>query len=159
MKFKKPVLLLLSLLVTFLTAWIGSSVTFPSIASWYVNLTKPAFSPPNWLFGPVWTVLYIMMATSLYLIWREGFKKNGVRYGVILFFIHLILNASWSIVFFGFRDPRSSLIVISGLWIMIVYLISLFTRINKTAGLLLVPYLLWVSFATVLNYSVWILNR
>lgn len=159
MKIKKPLILVFSLLSTFVAAFVGSMATTPAINSWYIYLVKPSFSPPNWLFGPVWTILYALMGISLYLIWREGTKKKNVSYAVSVFFIQLTLNVSWSIVFFGLKNIPGSLIVITSLWFSIAYLISRFNKINKTAGTLLWPYLAWVTFAGILNFSIWILNR
>lgn len=131
---------------------IGSVFTFSAIPNWYITLNKPTFSPPNFLFGPVWTTLYFLMGVSLYLVWK---KKNSLK----LFWIHLFFNATWSIMFFGLRNPLLGLINILILWLLIVIVIYKFWKINKTAGLLLLPYLAWVSFATYLNYSIWILNK
>ncbi|OGE33683.1 TspO protein [Candidatus Daviesbacteria bacterium RIFCSPHIGHO2_02_FULL_36_13] len=131
---------------------LGSFFTISSIPTWYVTLNKPFFSPPNWVFGPVWTILYILMGYSLYLVW----KKKKVP---SIFWIQLILNASWSIIFFGMKSPSLALINIAVLWIAIVLTIKSFYKINKLAAYLLYPYLAWVSFASILNYSIWILNK
>ena len=131
---------------------LGSFFTISSIPTWYVTLNKPFFSPPNWVFGPVWTMLYILMGYSLYLVW----KKKKVP---SIFWIQLILNASWSIIFFGMKSPSLALINIAVLWIAIVLTIKSFYKINKLAAYLLYPYLAWVSFASILNYSIWILNK
>ncbi len=159
MKIKKPFVLISSLLATFMAAFIGSMATTSAINNWYEGLVKPSFNPPNSLFAPVWTILYALMGISLYLVWREGTNKRNVNHAVIVFFIHLILNVSWSVVFFGLKNIPGSIIVITSLWFSIIYLISRFVRINKTAAALLWPYLAWVTFAGILNYSIWILNR
>lgn len=151
-------LLVLSILLCEAAGIIGSIFTIKSINTWYVLLNKPAFSPPNWLFGPVWTVLYLVMGVALYLVWREDGKKRNVFWAVRIFFVHLLLNASWSVVFFGLMNISGALIIITVLWLMILYLISRFMKINRTAAYLLYPYLAWVMFATVLNFSLWVLN-
>jgi benzodiazapine receptor len=127
--------------------------------SWYATLNKPFFTPPSWLFGPAWTILYILIAVSAYLVWKEGFKKKDVRKALKIFAIQLVLNLSWSPVFFGAKNILLALVIILTMWIFIVKTIFAFGKINKTASYFLYPYLLWVSFATVLNFSVWILNR
>lgn len=159
MKLKRPMLLVFSFGLVFATAVLGSSATGPNIATWYVLLKKPSFNPPNWVFGPVWTVLYVLMAIALYRVWRKGFKKPEVKSSVILFLVNLILNASWSIVFFGFKNITFSLIIIFVLWFVILKLIKEFKVIDKLAGKLLIPYILWVTFASVLNFSIWLLNK
>ena len=131
---------------------IGSAFTFSAIPTWFATLTKPSFSPPNYLFGPVWIILYTLMGISLYLVW-------GKKKAVSLFLIQLAVNAGWSIVFFGFKNIGLALVVILVLWVLIVKTIWQFFRINKTASYLLIPYLIWVSFATVLNFSLYLLNR
>lgn len=138
---------------------VGSLFTFSAISNWYVTLNKPSFSPPNYLFGPVWITLYALMGVSLYLIWQENIKKKEVKESLQAFGIHLFFNATWSMMFFGLRNSLLGLINILILWILIVIVIYKFYKINKTSGLLLLPYLVWVSFATYLNYSVWVLNR
>lgn len=127
--------------------------------SWYSTLNKPFFTPPSWLFGPAWTVLYVLMAISAVLIWRRGIKEKPVKEALKVFGIQLVLNLSWSPIFFGAKNILLALLVIVIMWIYIVKTIWAFGRIDKTAGYLLYPYLLWVSFATILNFSVWILNR
>ena len=130
---------------------LGSFFTFSAIPIWYATLNKPSFSPPNWVFGPVWTVLYILMGISLYLVWTKK-KVPSV------FWVQLVLNAAWSIIFFGMKNPVLSLVDIVALWIAIILTIKSFYPISKTAFYLLIPYLLWVSFATILNLSIVLLN-
>lgn len=130
---------------------LGSFFTVSSIPTWYATLNKPEFSPPNWIFAPVWTILYILMGYSLYLVWT---KKKVPS----IFWIQLILNATWSIVFFGMRNPSLALVDIVALWVTIVLTIKAFYKINKTAAYLLLPYLLWVSFASILNLMIVLLN-
>ena len=149
--------LIFSIILCQLAGFIGSFFTRDSIG-WYITLTKPSFRPPNWLFGPVWIALYLLMGIALYLIWKRGFQSSESRYPVIIFLVQLILNASWSIVFFGARSIGGGLIVIAVLWILIFLTILSFRKVNKTASYLLIPYLIWVSFASILNFSIWRLN-
>ncbi len=153
---KNIILLFASVTISLFAGVIGSVFTFRNIPTWYAGLTKPPFSPPNWLFGPVWTILYILMGISLFLIiikQKEIFSKP-----VKIFLLHLGINSLWSIVFFGMKSPGSAFLVIIVLWYIIYYLIKTFRKIDKRASDLLIPYLAWVSFASLLNFSVWILN-
>lgn len=150
--------LALSLFLPFLAAAIGSYATFPAIPTWYATLEKPFFSPPNWLFGPVWTILYLLMGIALYLVWSAPDTKSLKRRGITLFFAQLVLNTCWSIVFFGLQSPLFALIVIIALWILILLTLKSFLKVSKVAGWLLVPYLAWVSFATLLNAAIVYLN-
>lgn len=127
-------------------------------AVWYANLTKPFFTPPNSIFGPAWTILYILMATSAYLIWKKGFKNKEVKEALKLFGIQLLLNIIWTPLFFGIKDFSLAFVDIIALWYYIYLTVKSFAKINKTASYLLYPYLAWVSFATLLNFSIWILN-
>lgn len=136
---------------------IGSLFTFSAIPVWYAALTKPVFSPPNYLFGPVWTILYALMGISLYLVWISRIKSKG--YAIKVFFIQLGLNAVWSIIFFGFKNPGMAFIEIIALWAAIFLTIRAFRKISKLASYILYPYLAWVSFAAFLNFSIWMLNK
>jgi len=138
---------------------IGSLATSSAIPTWYAQLKKPAFTPPGWIFGPVWITLYAMMGIALFLIWQKGSAKPGVKSAIIVFMIQLILNATWSLIFFGMKAPLAAFFEIVVLWIGIVVTTFLFMRISIPAGILLIPYLLWVSFASVLNLSIALLNR
>lgn len=135
---------------------LGSFFTASAIPTWYATLNKPSFSPPNFLFGPVWVTLYALMGISAYLVSISG--KN-VKNTLNLFWVHLFFNATWSVMFFGFKSPLLGLINIVILWVLIVMVIIRFWKINKWAGVLLLPYLAWVSFASILNYYLWLLNR
>lgn len=157
-KMNKQIKLLISLLLPLLTGAIGSAFTVTGIDSWYASINKPSFNPPNWIFGPVWTTLYILMGISMYLVWQKGLKDKFVKNSFILFLIHLVLNSLWSVVFFGLENPALAFLIIIILWLMILVLIIRFYRIKKLAAYLLIPYILWVSFASVLNYSIWHLN-
>ncbi len=155
----KIIPLLFSIGICFLASALGSAFTIGAIDTWYVTLNKPFFSPPNWVFGPVWTLLYLMMGISLYLVWIAKVDKKIKRQAIILFFIQLGLNALWSILFFGLKSPSAAFVGIALLWIAIFLTIRNFLQISKTAGWLLVPYLAWVSFATILNLTMVLLNR
>jgi tryptophan-rich sensory protein len=150
--------LILSILICESAGLLGSIFTVSAIPTWYATLNKPPFNPPNWLFGPVWTLLYLLMGIALYLVWKKGWKRKDVKIALGVFFIQLLLNASWSIVFFGAQQILAAFIVIILMWIAILASIFLFYRISKAAAYLLIPYILWVSFAGVLNYSLLILN-
>lgn len=138
---------------------VGSYFTINSIRAWYVYLNKPALSPPNWIFGPVWTTLYFMMGISAYLIWKRKSNRNKIKNALLLFLIQLMLNFLWSLIFFGLRMPLLALLDIVLLWIMIVWTAVRFYKISKPAAYLLLPYLVWVSFASYLNFAIWLLNK
>jgi tryptophan-rich sensory protein len=144
--------------ISLLAGLIGSFFTFNSIQEWYRFLEKPALNPPNWVFGPIWTLLYILMGIALFLIWKKGWKNKEVKIAINIFFIQLVLNALWSILFFGLQNPLLAFVEIIILWILIVVTMAKFYQISKPAMGLLVPYLLWVSFAGYLNALIWILN-
>lgn len=151
--------LIFFILVCQLAGFVGSLVTTPAISTWYAGLEKPVFSPPNWLFAPVWILLYLLMGISAYLVWSQGVRKQEVKRGLALFFLQLVLNTLWSFLFFGLHFPFLALIEILFLWLMILLTILSFFRICRSAGILLLPYLFWVSFAALLNFSVFVLNR
>lgn len=145
------------ILICFGAAAIGGLVTTPQIPGWYAELAKPTWTPPSWLFGPVWSLLYLMMAVAAWLVWRErGFAVT--KWPMIVFGIQLALNSLWSIMFFGLQKPGFALIEIVVLWFAIVSTIVVFWRQRPLAGLLLVPYVLWVSFAAALNFAIWRMN-
>ncbi len=150
--------LAISIGLPFLAGAIGSFFTSPAISGWYSELQKPAVNPPSWVFGPAWTLLYILMGIAAFLVWKRGWGKREVRVALYIFGFHLILNAGWSIIFFGLKNPGLAFAEIVVLWVMIVWMTLAFYKISKTAGYLLLPYLLWVSFAGYLNYSIWLLN-
>ena len=140
--------------------YLSGTVTQESIMTWYPTLIKPSFNPPNGIFGPVWSMLYIMMGVAAGLVWdRIEYEKETVKNALIIFAIQLTLNALWSYLFFGLHNPMVAGIEIILLWLMIFETYTQFVKINKIAGYLLLPYLAWVSFATVLNGSIWWLNR
>lgn len=154
----KTLPLVLSVGVCFLAAGIGSVFTTSAIDTWYSTLQKPVFSPPNWIFGPVWTLLYLMMGISLYIFWNAKTHTKERHQGLSLFFVQLALNVIWSILFFGLHLPFVALIDIMALWLTIFLTIIKFNASSKPAAYLLIPYLLWVSFATILNLAIVLLN-
>lgn len=151
--------LIASLILPLGVGALAGIATSSAVRDWYPGLAKPAFNPPAWVFGPVWTVLYVLMGITLYLIWREGWHRPEVRVAVILFLAQLGLNGAWSILFFGLHSPALALLDIAALWGFIVATVVASWRVVPLAGVLLLPYLAWVSFAAVLNASIWWLNR
>ncbi len=149
--------LAISIFLPLAAGFIGAYFTTASIATWYAALQKPLCSPPNWIFGPVWTVLYVLMGLSLYLVWTAGQNKEA-KGAFALFGAQLGLNVLWSIIFFGLKSPFYAFVEIIVLWAAIALTIRSFRKISKTAAALLIPYIFWVSFAAVLNYSIWVLN-
>lgn len=137
---------------------IGSIFTASSIPTWYANLIRPELSPPNWIFGPVWTTLFALMGIAAFLVWQKGINRRDVKNALSIFVTQLILNTLWSAIFFGAQNPSAAFIEIIILWLAILATIISFSKISKAAAWLLVPYILWVSFAAYLNYSIWILN-
>ncbi len=152
---------ILTVVVTCLViGYFSGMVTRSAITTWYPTLIKPSFNPPNWIFAPVWSMLYIMMGVAAGLVWnRIDFEKETVKKALTFFAIQLALNALWSYLFFGLKNPMLAGIEVILLWLMIFETYSKFVKINKIAGYLFIPYLLWVSFASVLNISIWWLNR
>jgi tryptophan-rich sensory protein len=138
-------------------AIVGNLATMPFIPVWYAGLAKPSFSPPNWVFGPVWSALYVMMAAAFYRILR--LPASAARKSAIIAFCgQMALNALWSVVFFALQSPATAFLVIAGLWALIVVAALRFAALDRLAGLLVAPYLAWVSFAAVLNAAIWRLN-
>lgn len=150
--------LVASLLACQLAGFLGSIFTTPAIPGWYAKLVKPGFTPPNWVFSPVWISLYVLMGISAFLIWRKGFDNKAIKVALGIFVAQLVINSLWSLMFFGLKSPLAGFITIIILWTLIVLTISHFYRISTIAGVLLIPYFLWVSFASVLNFSLWRLN-
>jgi len=156
----KFVKIAIALIVCLLVGYSASVVTRPSVESWYPTLIKPIFNPPNWIFMPMWTFLYILMAIAAGLVWDKIKEQNDrVKKALAFFLIQLTLNAIWSYLFFGLKNQMLALIEIALLWLMIYETYLKFIKINKIAGYLLVPYLFWVAFAAILNASIWWLNR
>jgi translocator protein len=150
--------LIISIVIVFLAAAVGTVYTLKEITTWYVSLTKPSFTPPNWAFGPIWSTLYVLMGIALFLVWREGLDRKDVRIAILVFAVQLVLNVAWSLVFFATHNIFGGLVLIILLWISILVNIIVFYRVSKPAGLILIPYIIWVSIASYLNYSVYILN-
>lgn len=148
---KAWIVLAVWVLISLSAGFIGSR--FPP-GEWYDSLAKPSFNPPGWVFGPVWTLLYILMGIAVWLVWKE----QGFSTAVYLFMAHLALNALWSYLFFGANKPGLAFLEIILLWVLILLTMILFWRARTAAGVLFIPYLLWVSFASVLNYSLWRMN-
>lgn len=158
MKFINVIKLLGCIALCELAGIIGSVFTFQSVATWFPTLQKPFFSPPNWIFGPVWTTLYLLMGVALYLIWTSA-KNNKFRMkAFVAFGIQLILNTFWSIIFFGLHSTFYAVLELVLLCVMIVVTIQYFWKIKPLAAKLLLPYLAWCSFALILNFAIWQLN-
>ena len=179
----KPVIqLIIAIAIAELAGIIGSFFTVGAIDTWYAGIVKPAWNPPSWVFGPVWVVLYAMMGVAVWLMWREmdslgsdnagqiprqarndraghGAERRTIKGALAIFGVQLVLNALWSTIFFGLHSPMWAFVEIVLLWVAIVGTIGVFWRISKPAALLLVPYVLWVSFAGYLNYTIWNLNK
>lgn len=150
--------LVISLGLPLLAGFLGSIATVSSISTWYAPLIKPELNPPDWVFGPVWTTLYILMGIALFLVWRGERNSKDLHVALGLFFVQLVLNSLWSIIFFGLQSPGFALAELALLWPFVAATCWAFYRISKTAALLLIPYTLWISFAGYLNYSIWMLN-
>lgn len=155
---KKTFLLILSLTFPLSAGFLGSLVTTPAIPTWYASLNKPFFNPPSWLFAPAWTLLYLLMGFSLYLVLSTKTNKSKAK-ALTIFFLQLLLNSLWSILFFGLKNPLLAFLEIILLWLAILTNIIFFRKISRTAALLLIPYLLWVSFASLLNLAIILLNQ
>ncbi len=158
MKLNNTFKLIIAIGVSELAGIIGSVFTISAIPNWYAGLVKPALNPPAWVFGPAWTTLYALMGIAAFLIWRMGWERKEVKMALGVFGTQLFLNAIWSIIFFGLQNPGWALVDIVLLWLAIVWTMVVFYKISRPAAYLLVPYLLWVSFASYLNYSIWMLN-
>ena len=158
MKLNNVLKLIIAVSVSELAGIVGSVFTVSSIPIWYTGLAKPALNPPSWLFGLVWTTLYFLMGIAAFLVWRKGFERKEVKVAFGVFGIQLFLNAIWSIIFFGLQNPGAAFVEIVFLWLAILATIIAFSKISRMAVWLLVPYILWVSFASYLNFAIWILN-
>jgi benzodiazapine receptor len=151
--------LVISILACLAAGGIGSLFTFKSIPTWYPSLKKPRYTPPNQVFGPIWTTLYILMGISVFFIWQNGLSSDGVLLAFILFWTQLVLNALWSIIFFGMKSMGGGVFIIIVLWFLILATIITSFQVSVWAGILLIPYILWVSVATYLNVGIWWLNK
>jgi len=150
--------LLVSIVICQAAGALGSVATGPSIPTWYATLEKPWFTPPNWVFAPVWLTLFVLMGIAVFLVWRQGMSNRQVKVALAVFASQLILNVLWSIAFFGLKSPLAGLVVIVILWVAILMTLLRFFKISRSAGFLLLPYIVWVSIAAVLNTSILILN-
>ncbi len=150
--------LVLFIIIAQVAGIVGSIFTANSVNTWYKEISRPSFTPPDWLFAPVWITLYLLMGISAYLVWKKGANKKEVKYALTLFFIQLVLNSLWSIIFFGFHLVLIAFLEIILLWFMILFMIIRFYSISKPASFIQIPYLFWVSFAAVLNFSFAVLN-
>jgi tryptophan-rich sensory protein len=150
--------LIISLFIPQLAGTIGSVFTSKTVTSWYTLLEMPWYQPPSWIFGPVWTLLFILMGISFYFVWKEGWEKTEVKIAIGFFSFQLVLNVLWSFLFFWLRNPGYALIEIFILWITILGNIIIFYKVSKKAAYLLIPYLLWVTFAILLNFAIFRLN-
>jgi translocator protein len=149
---------IVSLLVPLAVGGVAGWLTVPEIAGWYAGLNKPSFNPPNYLFGPVWTTLYAMMGIAFFLIWKADADAGLKKTAMILFAVQLVLNFFWSLIFFNAHQLGWALVEIIAMWLFILLTIFSFGKISSLAAWLLVPYICWVSFATVLNAALWKLN-
>lgn len=150
--------ILISVLVCIGIGFIGSIATQTSVNDWYLTLQKPVFNPPNWVFAPVWTTLYILMGIAAALVWHKGLHHIWVKTALYHFGFQLLLNALWSIVFFGLQEPLFALLVIVGLLSLLIITFKWFKIVNPKAAYLLIPYIIWVAFASALNFEIWRLN-
>jgi benzodiazapine receptor len=151
--------LFISILIPLLVGGIAGYFTSSGVEGWYATANKPWFNPPNWIFAPVWTTLYVMMGIALYLVWRTETISSSVKQtAIFLFVIQLTLNFFWSLIFFKMQQPGWAFAEIITMWLAILFTILWFGKISSTAAWLLVPYIFWVSFASALNYAIWKLN-
>lgn len=159
-EFKKTEIpkLVMAILIPLIIGFIGAIATFNAIPTFFAALNKPIWTPPNWAFGPIWTILYILIGIALFLVWRNGFQRQDVKIAMGVFGVQIALNLLWSLIFFGAHSILGGLIEIIFLWIAILINIILFYKISKVAGILLLPYIVWVTIALYLNYSIYLLN-
>lgn len=148
----------ITILLCLFIGFLSSIATQSSITTWYTTLIKPSFNPPNWIFAPVWTVLYILMGIAAGIVWSRGFYHKWVKTALYHFGFQLLLNAAWSIFFFGIRNPFLAFLDIIALFIVVIFTIKWFYVVNKISAYLLLPYLFWIAFAAILNFSIWQLN-
>ncbi len=158
MTFKLGIRILVAIGISFFIGFLGQLATQASIEDWYPSLNKPWFNPPDWIFGPVWTVLYVLMGISAGIVWSKGFYHKWVKIALYHFAFQLLLNGFWSVLFFGLKEPFWALLDIIALFVILLFTIKWFKLVNQTAGYLLIPYAVWVLFAAVLNFEIWRLN-
>lgn len=157
-KASRPLRWIIAIAVSQLAGIIGSIFTAPAISGWYASLAKPELAPPNWVFGPVWITLFVLMGIAAALVWEKGIARKDVRTALAFFGIQLALNAGWSAVFFGLRSPGAAFVEIILLWLAIMATMVSFAKVSRLATWLLLPYILWVSFAGYLTLAIWRLN-
>ena len=157
--------LVVAIAIPLLAGFVGSIFTTPQIGTWYATLIRPNLAPPNWVFGPVWTVLFVLMGVALFLVWKKRSDWLGDvkmlwwwKLALVLFFVQLVLNILWSLIFFAGQNPAGAFAELIVLWLAIVATIFVFAKVSRVAAWLLVPYILWVSFAGYLNFMIWQLN-
>jgi len=158
MTFKLGIRILAAMGICFFIGFLAQLATQAGIADWYPSLNKPWFNPPDWIFGPVWTVLYILMGISAGIVWNKGFYHKWVKIALYHFVFQLLLNGFWSVLFFGLKEPFLALLDIIALFVILLFTIKWFKVVNETAGYLLIPYAVWGLFAVVLNFEIWRLN-
>ncbi|MFT3933454.1 MAG: TspO/MBR family protein [Chitinophagaceae bacterium] len=151
--------LILSIVLTVGIGLLGGLFTAPEIQGWYAHINKPSWNPPNWLFGPVWTLLYVLMGIAFYKVWKTTTTADKKQWAIIIFIAQMALNFIWSYIFFNQHQPGWAFVDIVVLWLAIICTIIAFSRINSGAAWLLVPYISWVSFAAILNYVIWQMNK
>jgi tryptophan-rich sensory protein len=150
--------LIIAIAIPLAVGGISGFFTVTGVESWYQTINKPSWNPPNWIFGPVWTTLYVMMGIALYLVWKSDSSDMLKKTAIILFAVQLSLNFFWSFIFFNQQQPGWALVEIIVMWVFILLTIFAFAQVSKPAAWLLVPYISWVSFAAILNYTIWKLN-
>ncbi|WP_297706413.1 TspO/MBR family protein [uncultured Eudoraea sp.] len=155
---KKLTYIAISVSICLIIGFLSGFATQSSVNDWYLTLNKPSFNPPNWIFGPVWTLLYILMGIAAGIVWAKGFHHIWVKTALYNFGFQLLFNVLWSVVFFGFKNPFWALLVILILLALILLTIKWFNVVSRTAAYLLIPYFFWVCFATILNYKIWEMN-
>lgn len=158
MKIGTVIRILIAVLVCLGIGFIGSIATQTSVDTWFVTLSKPSFNPPSWVFAPVWTLLYVLMGVAAGIVWNKGFHHLWVKTALYHFGFQLILNAGWSIAFFGYQSPLAGLIIIIALIVLVLITFKWFKIVSTNAAYLLIPYILWIGFAAALNFEIWRLN-
>lgn len=158
MKINNQSKLVITIVISELAGIIGSMFTIPSVTNWYAGIAKPTTNPPVWIFAPVWTILFALMGIAAFLVWRNGLERRDIKIALSIFIGQLVLNTLWSMIFFGLHSPGGALVEIIFLWLAIAATIIAFDRVYKPAAWILAPYILWVSFAAYLNYTIWALN-
>lgn len=151
--------LIISVTIPLLVGGLSGFFTVTGVESWYQTIDRPSWNPPNWIFGPVWTALYILMGVALFLVWKDKSAGGVKKFALLLFVVQMLLNFFWSIIFFSLQQPGWAFAEIVLLWLFILITIFAFARLNNMAAWLLVPYVSWVSFAAILNFTIWQLNR